>query len=96
MESSARTVRELALAFAKNWGWSDVAYKFEQDMAPSEANLLLLDSSKARNLLGWKDNLTFEESIEMTVDWYKVCGKTSPSEFTRMQMGNYLQKLKLD
>lgn len=96
MESSARTVRELALAFAKNWGWSDVAYKFEQDMAPSEANLLLLDSSKARNLLGWKDSLTFEESIEMTVDWYKVWERSSPSEFTRMQMENYLQKLKLD
>lgn len=36
-----------------------------------EANLLSLDIAKARFLLGWKPKMNIEETIEMTVDWYK-------------------------
>ena len=36
-----------------------------------EAKLLALDISKARFLLGWKPTLDIEETIEMTVEWYK-------------------------
>lgn len=36
-----------------------------------EAKLLLLDITKARFELGWKPTLTIEQSIELTVDWYK-------------------------
>ncbi|MGC8615325.1 MAG: CDP-glucose 4,6-dehydratase [Thermoprotei archaeon] len=36
-----------------------------------ESRLLNLDASKARHLLGWKPRLTLEQTIEMTVEWYK-------------------------
>lgn len=36
-----------------------------------EAKLLLLDITKSRFELGWKPTLTIEQSIELTVDWYK-------------------------
>jgi len=36
-----------------------------------EANLLALDISKARFKLGWKPVLNIDETIRITVDWYK-------------------------
>ncbi len=36
-----------------------------------EAKLLALDIAKARFVLGWTPTLTIDETIEMTVDWYK-------------------------
>lgn len=39
--------------------------------APHEANLLLLDISKARFELNWKPTLTIENSIELTTEWYR-------------------------
>lgn len=39
--------------------------------APHEAQLLTLDISKARRRLGWQPRLTIDESIRLTVDWYR-------------------------
>ena len=39
--------------------------------APHEANLLMLDITKAQTRLGWKPRLTPKEAIELTADWYK-------------------------
>lgn len=36
-----------------------------------EAKLLSLDIAKARFILGWKPKMNIEQTIEMTVDWYK-------------------------
>ena len=36
-----------------------------------EANLLMLDITKAQTRLGWKPKLTTKEAIELTADWYK-------------------------
>ena len=36
-----------------------------------EAQLLMLDISKARFHLGWKPRLNMEQTIGMTVEWYK-------------------------
>jgi CDP-glucose 4,6-dehydratase len=35
-----------------------------------ESKTLLLDSSKAREHLGWKDRLTFEQTIDWTINFY--------------------------
>ena len=52
--------------------WNDDA-KWEsiQTSQPHEAGILKLDSSKARNLLAWTPKLSFEDSIDWTVAWYK-------------------------
>lgn len=36
-----------------------------------EANMLMLDISKARFRLGWNPRLDIRQSIDLTVDWYK-------------------------
>ncbi len=39
--------------------------------APHEANLLMLDITKAQTRLGWSPKLTTAEAIALTADWYK-------------------------
>lgn len=46
-------------------------YKITTDKTFHEANLLKLDISKARSLLGWKPKLNLKETLEYTFDWYK-------------------------
>jgi CDP-glucose 4,6-dehydratase len=48
----------------KNWEQDSINH-------PHEADLLVLNSDKARNELGWRDKLNFVESVEWTVNWYK-------------------------
>lgn len=53
-----------------NWGsgnWQDVSDK----NAPHEANLLSLDCTKARTYLNWQPRLNINQTIKLTVDWYK-------------------------
>ena len=38
---------------------------------PHEAHFLRLDSTKAQNNLGWYPHLDIDQSVIMTVDWYK-------------------------
>lgn len=45
-----------------------------------EANSLALDSSLARQVLGWRPVLSQEQGVEWTVEWYK---RTSDGESTR-------------
>jgi len=36
-----------------------------------EAKLLMLDISKAKFQLGWEPRLNIDQTVELTVDWYK-------------------------
>ena len=56
---------------------------------PHEANLLLLDISKAIQKLDWKPVLSFDECINLTVDWYLNAKKAGALEFTRNQIITY-------
>jgi CDP-glucose 4,6-dehydratase len=49
---------------SKHWELSDLTYAREEDF-------LLIDSSKARRLLNWKEKYSFESSVIRTVNWYK-------------------------
>lgn len=40
--------------------------------AVHEANLLMLDITKAQTRLGWKPKMSTKEAIELTADWYKL------------------------
>jgi len=54
--------------------WSNVNWKISSDMSSSlaEANLLKLNCDRALSELNWMPILEFDETIEMTVDWYSV------------------------
>jgi len=56
---------------------------------PHEANLLMLDISKANQQLGWKPVLNFQETIRITSDWYLNSGNANVFELTEKQIQNY-------
>lgn len=63
-------VWEVAEKVTKNYG-SGKLIDISNSKDLHEANLLLLDITKSRFKLGWKPTLSIEESIKLTVDWYR-------------------------
>jgi CDP-glucose 4,6-dehydratase len=51
--------------------WDQIKYKIVHNNDKHETTLLTLDSSKARQRLGWKNQWTLEQSIERTMIWYR-------------------------
>jgi CDP-glucose 4,6-dehydratase len=78
------TVGEIASELLQYWGAEDFLNpnptqyaRTEADEStgnhkPHEAGLLLLDSNKAKSLLGWRPLLDTRSAIRWTVDWYKA------------------------
>lgn len=68
--SGSKSVSWIADRIASQWseaGWtSDVAQN------PHEAQILKLDSTKAKDLLGWSPTLDVTDAIDWTVSWYKA------------------------
>ncbi len=63
-------VIDLVKEMRKNWHL--VKFKnFKKNNKFFENKLLSLNSSKARKILNWKCILRFEETIFLTIDWYK-------------------------
>ncbi len=65
-----RTVEEVLTAMRDRW--NRVSWRQVQAKQPHEAQLLQLDSSKARARLGWRPVLGFEESVAVTAGWYRA------------------------
>jgi len=86
------SVSELVECFAKSWGvvGNEQPWKLVENVQPHEAGYLLLDSSKARETLGWNDKLDFKLAIEMTVEWFKKVDTESPREVTTNQIREFL------
>lgn len=69
---TAHTVEAVVDSFARAWG-GDARYKAEPDKENlHEANLLLLDSSKAQHRLGWRPTTDVHWGIRATAEWYKT------------------------
>ena len=64
-------VESLAKKFLVNWGGDDVSIKIDAGKNPPESSTLKLDSAKALKLLDWQPELTIDESIALTADWYE-------------------------
>lgn len=60
-----------------------------KDKNPHEAGLLLLDSSKAKERLGWSTKLSIEQTIQMTMDWYKNYKEKDMYQFCVKQIEEY-------
>ena len=54
----------------------------------------MLDCAKAKKQLAWEPVLSFDETLQLTVDWYKKFKNSSDKnyKFTEMQIGDYLNK----
>jgi len=64
------TVREVATAMIENFGYGELKDVSDPN-ALHEANLLMLDITKAKTRLGWKPRLDAKNCAILTSDWYK-------------------------
>jgi CDP-glucose 4,6-dehydratase len=88
--NTSATVAKVADLATQQWG-GNASWELDEDPQLHETNFLLLDSSKAREKLGWQDKLNFETSIEWTVDFYKtVAGGRDSREQLQKDIDKYL------
>lgn len=67
---SIATVWEVASQVIDNYGKGELKDSSDPN-AVHEANLLMLDISKAKFKLGWEPRMNLNQCIGLTVDWYK-------------------------
>lgn len=70
-DCDSRPVSWIVDALTRRWG-GEARWELSLDPHPHEAHYLKLDSSKARQLLGWKPRWHLEESLRRIVDWQKA------------------------
>ncbi len=91
-QSQVLSVEQVAQQVVKIWGSGQVQVEAHDHL--HEAGLLLLDSSKAKQLLGFKPVLTASEAIEWTVQWYQLWQQGAPSDvlrtLTRLQISEFV------
>lgn len=89
-----KSVEELTQIFLSAYG-KDGNYGIQQtDKNPHEANLLLLNSSKATTQLGWQPKLNAATAIYWTAEWY-ADKTTNAREKCRRQIESYFSKISL-
>jgi CDP-glucose 4,6-dehydratase len=92
-------VSQLINEMSKYWDkikWNDVS---KQEGHVHEAGLLKLNCDKALFDLEWNSTLQFEETVKMTVDWYKEYYQNpvqSMYDFTIKQIESYTKTAKLN
>ena len=73
---SVSTVWEVATKLVQSFGKGELKDVSDPN-ALHEANLLMLDITKARTRLGWKPRLDALQTIDLVADWYKRYQKES-------------------
>ena len=63
-------VKNMAKHFNQNGEWIK-----DNSISPKEAEILILNSEKAKNVLNWEDKLDFEATVKWTSNWYKSVNK---------------------
>ena len=85
---------EKVIKIVKGLYGSNVELKFSDNNQLPEADLLALNADKAKTLLNWQNKLSFNKSIEWTVEWYQmVRNGRSAREVTT---GQLIQFINLD
>jgi len=70
-EHAVYSVRRVVEAFKSAWNKdAKVIYQAEAG-APREATTLLLDSTRANRLLGWRPHLDLDRAVALTAAWYR-------------------------
>ena len=88
------TVETLTEAMAKTWG-EDAHWNKAENIFSPESNFLKLDCTKAKNILDWESNLTIDETIMWTVDWYKkMYQHKNMEDYTINQISRYIERRK--
>jgi CDP-glucose 4,6-dehydratase len=93
-EEESHPVAWIADRMAEIWGQGSGWDAVREANAPHEARNLRLDSSKAKNQLGWSSRLDLARALEWTVDWYRAyaAGKDMRAE-SLMQIRRYQERV---
>lgn len=68
------------------------AWKTDSNPQPHEAGYLKLDSSKARNILGWKPRWNLDTSLQKIIDWHSYWKNGGDMQsFSLAQIADYLR-----
>ena len=75
--------------------WDQISWKDTSSSKNNfhEAGLLKLNCDKALHDLNWRSTLSFEQTVKMTVEWYKYYYQkpnNSTYDFTVQQIGNFV------
>lgn len=82
------TVVEVASQIIQEYGKGTIKIHRKDNL--HEANLLMLDITKAKTVLGWKPAYTAKEAISRTVSWYKqFYAGADAKELTERQIREY-------
>lgn len=91
-DDETKTVGELVQALSDIWPGADVTYG-ESDFV--ETDILRVDSSKARQVLGWQPPIDFPQTVEWTAQWYRDfhADPHSAPQLCRRQIAAYCEAL---
>lgn len=85
---SELTVGEVAGQIIREYGKGTINIHRKDNL--HEANLLMLDITKAKTVLGWKPAYSAKEAISRTVEWYKeFYAGTDAKKLTERQIKEY-------
>ncbi|WP_312518678.1 CDP-glucose 4,6-dehydratase [Anaerospora sp.] len=88
-ESHAWSVGKMVDVFCRLWG-QEAKWSVNSCDYLHEAHYLKLDSSKARHKLGWYPVLNMQDTLAMTVEWYKrYFAGEDPRAITLEQIAQY-------
>jgi CDP-glucose 4,6-dehydratase len=88
---SIATVWDVASKVIDNYGKGELKDSSDPH-AVHEANLLMLDISKAKFKLGWEPRMNLDQCIELTVDWYRLYKYKDVYSLCLEQIGSYIGK----
>lgn len=87
--SDEQPVERVADLLVELWGGS-AAWERDDADHPAEAGFLKLDSTKARERLGWRPRLTLEQALDWVASWHRsVLEGKDPGRTTRAQIAGY-------
>lgn len=82
-------VRHVADCLARVWG-AGARWEHAPGEHPHEANVLLLESSKARQRLDWQPRWSLDDALERTAFWHRTCREGADCrETSLMQIREY-------
>jgi CDP-glucose 4,6-dehydratase len=80
-------VIELLNEMKKIWGSGEVFVNEPKDIYQKEAGLLRLSCDKASSRLNWEAVMSFEETVSMTVSWYKKFYEQGDADIRKLTTG---------
>lgn len=90
--SDCLRTREVCNLFCQIWGGHASWEEINLDGQAHEANLLRLDTSKAKSRFGWRPVWDARRAVEETVRWYKAFAEGGDmKKFTELQIKHYMK-----